>query len=164
MIARWSTHLKARPLCFPQRGGFSAYIGGHGYDTCDDYDSGNDVNIDDNGNDGIWITTFRMILVGMMVLGCPSFLATHTQWCWWSLVILSSWSCASESKVWSKQIIMVIIVIVIMSTCFPKVKIPGCIDRLQSSRDGSGRQNSQPSVMIDGDGAVEEDETRNKRS
>ena len=88
---------------------------------------------------------------------------------------------------------MVIIVIVIMSTCFPKVKIPGCIDRLQSSRDGSGRQNSQPSVMIDGDdgddgdgngsdgdggdidcgdcgdhsddsdGAVEEDETRNKR-
>ena len=83
---------------------------------------------------------------------------------------------------------MVIIVIVIMSTCFPKVKIPGCIDRLQSSRDGSGRQNSQPSVMIDGDdgddgdgngsdgdggdggdhsddidGAVKEDETRNKR-
>ena len=84
---------------------------------------------------------------------------------------------------------MVIIVIVIMSTCFPKVKILGCIDRLQSSRDGSGRQNSQPSVMIDGDdsddvdggdgsdgdggdggdhsddsdGAVEEDETRNKR-
>ena len=46
---------------------------------------------------------------------------------------------------------MVIIIIVIVSTCFPKVKILGCIDRLQSNQDGSGRQNSQPSVMIDGD-------------
>ena len=41
MIAMWSNHSKARPLCSPQRGGCI-----HGYDDCNDDDG-----IDDDDND-----------------------------------------------------------------------------------------------------------------
>ena len=46
MIAMWSNHSKARPLCSPQRGGCI-----HGYDDYNDDDDIDDDDNDDNYND-----------------------------------------------------------------------------------------------------------------
>ena len=185
MIAMWSTHSKAPPLCSQQRGGC-----GHDDHTNDDdnyyianYDNDNDDNNyqkianhdnddfcdphlphDIGWHDGVGASQIpfdpHTAVLGIIIINYQNyhhFRHHYHHYChncnspnWLIITNYPNYhhhfrphyhhychNCNYPN--WLERGLI---------TCFPRVETPGCTDKLQSTQDGSGPQNSQPSMAI----------------